>query len=65
MECMPRGLLLFTSVSHLAHGRLCPLLGYKPHFSCFILYWPRTMPILGLWIEGESPDGAPQLLSSK
>jgi hypothetical protein len=38
MECTPRGPLLFTSISHLAHGRLCPLLGYKPHFlvSSFI-----------------------------
>jgi hypothetical protein len=38
MERTPRGPLPFTSVSRLAHGRLCPLLGYKPHICSFFLF---------------------------
>ena len=61
MECMPHGPLLFTSTPHLVDRCMCLLLGYKPHIFSFSLIsslLTLDYDTLGLWIKGESPDGA-------
>jgi hypothetical protein len=68
MECMPHGLLLFGSISHLTHGCMCPLLGYKPHILSFFLVSPllaSDYDSLGQQDEGELPDGTPLMVSSE
>jgi len=68
VECTPHGLLLFGSVSHLAHGHMCPLLGYKLHILSFFFVPPllaSDYDSLGQQDEGESPDGAPLVVSSE
>jgi hypothetical protein len=61
MECTPHRPLLFASASHLAHGRMCLLLGYEPYIFSFLLVsalLTSDYNILGLRIEEESPDSA-------
>jgi hypothetical protein len=66
VECMPRGPLPFSLPFILLVDACVRSWATSPHIpsfsSCFILidlYYDN----LGVWIKGESPDGAPHLIT--
>ena len=58
--------LLLSPILHM--GTCVHCRAASPLSLCFYLFHPLLASdynTLGLWIEGESPDGAPQILSSE